>query len=131
MALLLWAAQGPLLGCSLVHNYDDPDGPRFEPLGKKQLLRTLALSTLPSELFDRPKAGFVLPIEVWAKEGLAGEIESTFADEALVRRVGLNPDALRRLLRAFRSGAPGLYWSRVWAPFVLLRWCRTHGLSLA
>lgn len=107
-----------------------PEGPRFHPLGKKALLKSLAMPSLDPTLFDRPKAGFVLPIELWAKDQLAGQIASTFADRALARGAGLDSDALGRLWRAFRSGAPGLYWSRIWAPFVLLDWCRRHKLSL-
>jgi len=107
-----------------------PERLRFANLGKKQLLRTLALSNIDKNIFDRPKAGFVIPIAVWAKDKLAGDIESMFSDRALVESVGLRPDLLQRLWRAFRDGAPGMYWSRVWAPYVLLRWCRAHGISL-
>jgi asparagine synthase (glutamine-hydrolysing) len=103
-----------------------PDGLRFDPLGKKSLLRTLAMPQLDAGLFDRPKAGFVLPISVWAKDRLATDIESTFSDKAFVESVGINPDALQRLWKSFVAGAPGMYWSRVWAPYVLLRWCREH-----
>jgi asparagine synthase (glutamine-hydrolysing) len=28
-----------------------------------------------------------------------------------------------RLWRAFLDRAPGLYWSRIWAVYVLVRWC--------
>ncbi len=108
-----------------------PDRPRFAPLGKKQLLKALAMPELDQTIFDRPKAGFVLPIEVWAKDQLAGEIDSLFADRALVESVGLRSEALARLWRAFRAGAPGIYWSRIWAPFVLLHWCRQHRIGLS
>ena len=107
------------------------DDDRFRPLGGKQLLRRLAMPDLDPALFDRPKAGFVLPIEVWAKDQLAGEIEALFADRVLVEEVGLRPEALGRLWRAFRAGAPGIYWSRIWAPFVLLHWCRQHRIRLS
>ena len=30
----------------------------------------------------------------------------------------------------YRAGAPGLYWSRIWALFTLLRWTREQGASL-
>ena len=106
------------------------DAARFAPLGKKQLLKKLAMPSLDPALFDRPKSGFVLPLKVWAKNELSGLIEALFAERALVESVGLNPDALARLWRAFRAGAPGLYWSRVWAPFVLLDYCRRQQLSL-
>ena len=107
-----------------------PDEARYSPVGKKQLLKSLAMPNLDRRIFDRPKAGFVLPIAVWAKDQLAGDIESTFANRALVESVGLRPDALQGLWKAFRSGAPGMYWSRVWAPYVLLNWCQTHGVGL-
>ena len=107
-----------------------PDEARFQPLGKKQLLKSLAMPSLDPTIFDRPKAGFVLPIEVWAKDQLAGDIEAHFTDRRLVERVGMDPIALGRLWRAFRAGAPGLYWSRIWAPYVLLDYCRRHKLAL-
>jgi asparagine synthase (glutamine-hydrolysing) len=107
-----------------------PDGSRFMPLGKKQLLKRLGMPKLDPSIFERPKAGFVLPIEIWAKDQLAGDIERVFADRALVESIGLRPDALSRLWQAFRAGARGIYWSRVWAPYVLLRWCREHSVAL-
>ncbi len=108
-----------------------PDADRFQPLGKKSLLRTLAMPDLDPSIFDRPKAGFVLPIELWAKDQLAENIEALFTDGALVESVGLQPLALGRLWRAFKAGAPGIYWSRIWAPFVLLHWCRQNRMELS
>jgi asparagine synthase (glutamine-hydrolysing) len=107
-----------------------PDDARFRPLGKKRLLKSLAMPNLDPTIFERPKAGFVLPIELWAKDKMAPKIEALFADRKLVESVGLRPEALGRLWRAFRAGAPGLYWTRVWAPYVLLDWCRSHEVSL-
>ena len=107
-----------------------PDAARFQPLGRKELLKRLAMPGLDPTIFDRPKAGFVLPIEVWAKDQLAEQISARFADRARVQSVGLDPEALGKLWRAFRAGAPGLYWSRIWAPFVLLTWCEQHGMGL-
>src|SRR5262249_30313020 len=46
------------------------DEPRFEPLGEKRVLREVALAHLDPALFDRPKAGFVLPIDRWARNAL-------------------------------------------------------------
>src|SRR5690606_34585413 len=107
-----------------------PDAVRFRPFGKKRLLKSLALLGVDSKVFERPKAGFVLPIEVWAKDRLASEIEAVFSNRQLVESVGLRPEPLQRLWRAFRNGAPGMFWSRVWGPFVLLHWCRTHNVGI-
>jgi asparagine synthase (glutamine-hydrolysing) len=107
-----------------------PDAVRFAPLGKKVLLRELALPNVDPSIFERPKAGFVLPLSVWARDLLAHDIESVFSDRALVESVGLSPDALQRLWSSFQRNAPGMYWSRVWSPYVMLRWCRVNGVSL-
>jgi asparagine synthase (glutamine-hydrolysing) len=104
---------------------------RFSPPGRKQLLRDVALARLDPALFDRPKAGFVLPIDTWARRRLQPQMQALFADAGLARRVGLRDEAVRTLWRSFIEGRPGLYWSRVWALYVLLSWCRTHDMSLA
>jgi asparagine synthase (glutamine-hydrolysing) len=107
----------------------DP-GRRFSPPRKKQLLRDLALSGLDPAIFDRPKSGFVLPIDTWARQRLQPQMEAVFGDAALARRVGLNAEAAHTLWRSFADGRPGLYWSRVWALYVLLSWCQTHDMTL-
>lgn len=104
---------------------------RFSPPGKKQLLRDLALSDLDPSLFDRPKSGFVLPIDRWARQRLKPEIDQAFADDDLIRSVGLQPSAVRTLWASYQAGKPGMYWSRVWAIYVLLAWCKRHDMRLA
>jgi asparagine synthase (glutamine-hydrolysing) len=108
----------------------DP-GRRFFPPRKKQLLRDVALARLDPAIFDRPKSGFVLPIDAWARQRLHAQIEARFADPHLAERAGLRGDAVRTLWRSFVDGRPGLYWSRVWALYVLLSWCETHDVFLA
>jgi asparagine synthase (glutamine-hydrolysing) len=103
---------------------------RFFPLGKKMLLREMALTKLDPKVFDRPKSGFVLPFERWMKNSLRDRIACMFADRQLAESVGLQPDAPLRLHRAFEAGAPGLYWSRVWALYVLMWWAKQYNASL-
>jgi asparagine synthase (glutamine-hydrolysing) len=104
---------------------------RFSPPGKKQLLRDVALARLDPALFDRPKSGFVLPIDVWARQRLRPQMEALFDDAGLAGRVGLRGETVRTLWRSFVAGRAGLYWSRIWAIYVLLSWCRSHDVSLA
>jgi asparagine synthase (glutamine-hydrolysing) len=100
---------------------------RYQPLGRKRFLRQVMDDDVPAEIFDRPKAGFVLPLELWCKRSLLAEVETTFQDLNLANAIGLNCETVARLWRAFRNGGPGLYWSRIWALFVLMRWCRRYG----
>jgi asparagine synthase (glutamine-hydrolysing) len=103
---------------------------RFLPARKKQLLRDVALARLDAAIFERPKSGFVLPIDTWARRRLQPRMEALFADSELPRRVGLRGEAVQTLWRSFLDGRPGLYWSRVWAIYVLLSWCQTHDMSI-
>jgi asparagine synthase (glutamine-hydrolysing) len=103
---------------------------RFSPLREKQLVREVALGRLDPAIFNRPKSGFVLPIDTWARQRLRPQMQALFADVGLARRVGLRAEAVQTLWHSFAGGRPGLYWSRVWAIYVLLSWCQTHDVSL-
>jgi asparagine synthase (glutamine-hydrolysing) len=106
------------------------DARRFRPLGRKALLRRIGLRGLDPALFERPKSGFVLPFDRWIRRRLGKAMDDTMRDAASLRSVGLAPDAVRRLWEAFQAGAPGMYWSRVWGVFALVRWCQRHGVTL-
>lgn len=102
----------------------------FEPIGKKQVLLDTALSRLDRSLFDRPKAGFVLPIDAWCRERLGSTVERTFMDSDHCRAVGVDPRTAERLWTAFQRADSGLYWSRIWSLFVYLRLCKRESLEL-
>jgi asparagine synthase (glutamine-hydrolysing) len=104
------------------------DEARYSPIPKKSALRRIGLRGLDPALFDRPKTGFVLPFDRWIRRRLGAAMDDTMNDARALREVGLNPDAVGRLWRAFRDGAPGMYWSRVWAVYVFVRWCQRHGV---
>ena len=108
-----------------------PDAQRFHPLRRKQMLRNIGLQGLDPAIFDRPKSGFVLPFDKWIRRGLTKTMADTLLAPDLCRSVGLNPETVGRLWQAFQSGQRGLYWSRVWAIYMLLRWCNRHGVKLA
>ncbi|MBT8422430.1 MAG: asparagine synthase C-terminal domain-containing protein, partial [Gammaproteobacteria bacterium] len=107
-----------------------PEAQRFHPLGKKMLLRQIVADQLDPAMFDRDKAGFELPLEVWCKRLLSDRLRDTFQDLNLAHAAGLNAETVGRLWRAFERGGAGIYWSRVWSIYVLLNWCRRHGVYL-
>ena len=105
-----------------------PDEARYRPVRRKAALRRIGLRGLDPALFDRPKSGFVLPFERWIRQGLSGPIDRTLRDASAVSAAGLDPATVARLWKAYLDGAPGLYWSRIWALYVLVRWCLRHGV---
>jgi asparagine synthase (glutamine-hydrolysing) len=107
-----------------------PDARRYDPIGRKATLRRIGLRGLDPALFDRPKSGFVLPFNRWIRRGLRKAMDETLSDPLAIKPAGLNPDAVGRLWRAFLDGSPGVYWSRVWALYVLIRWCHRNRVYL-
>jgi asparagine synthase (glutamine-hydrolysing) len=103
-----------------------PDGPRFDPVGRKALLRRVGLEGLDPAIFEKPKTGFVLPFDRWIRRGLKDKMDETLRDAAAARAAGLAPEPVARLWQAFLDGAPGVYWSRVWALYVHVRWCHKN-----
>jgi asparagine synthase (glutamine-hydrolysing) len=121
----------PLVDQVLVEDVERlPTQARFAPIGTKAALRRMGLQGLDPKLFDRPKAGFVLPYDRWLRGALGSLIDGTMRDPAAIAPTGLDPAAVARLWQAFLAGAPGLYWSRVWAIYVFVRWCHRHRVYL-
>lgn len=117
----------PLVDQVLFESVDGlPDQTRYQPLRSKALLRRIGLRGLDPALFDRPKSGFVLPLDRWIRTGLQKAMDQTLRDPQAVAPVGLDPVAVERLWRAFLEGAPGMYWSRVWSVYVFVRWCHRN-----
>jgi asparagine synthase (glutamine-hydrolysing) len=118
----------PLVDQVLFESVDRlPDQARYQPLGRKAMLRRIGLRGLDPALFERPKSGFVLPFDRWIRRGLLNTMDETLRDRQAIALVGLDSAAVERLWRAFLDGAPGIYWSRVWSVYVFIRWChRNH-----
>ena len=121
----------PLVDRVLVENVERLAGAdRFNPIGRKSMLRRIGLRGLDPALFDRPKSGFVLPYDRWLRSKLGKMIDSTMRDAQAIKPTGLDAMEVERLWLAYQDGAPGLYWSRIWAIYVFIRWCHRHRVYL-
>lgn len=103
-----------------------PEDVRYAPLRRKAMLRRIGLRGLDPALFERPKSGFVLPFDRWIRRGLKDAMDETLRDPQAIAPTGLNAGAVEQLWTAFLNGAPGVYWSRVWAIYVFVRWCHRN-----
>ncbi|MHC1949243.1 asparagine synthase (glutamine-hydrolyzing) [Bradyrhizobium sp. UFLA06-06] len=119
----------PLVDHVLFESVDAlPDQARYQPLGRKDMLRRIGLRGLDPALFERPKTGFVMPFDRWIRRGLKDAMDRTMRDPQAIAPTGLDPTAVERLWRAFLDGAPGMYWSRVWSIYAFVRWCHRNGV---
>ncbi len=65
------------------------------------------LRGLNAELFERRKAGFVLPYDRWLRSGLGKVIDGTMRDPEAIKPTGLDPQTVGRLWQAFSTERRG------------------------
>jgi asparagine synthase (glutamine-hydrolysing) len=94
------------------------------------MLRQSVRKDFDQAILERSKSGFELPLETWCQQELQGQIMDLFSDRSTCEAVGLDQAVVMRLWTAFTQNAPGLYWSRIWAVFVLLWWAKRYKAAL-
>jgi asparagine synthase (glutamine-hydrolysing) len=70
----------------------------------KLILKRLLFQHAPRALFDRPKAGFAVPIGAWLRGPLRGWAEAMLAPERLTRQGYLDPGMIHRRWEAHLAG---------------------------
>lgn len=90
--------------------------------GKQPLRRLLARRLAPA-LFERPKAGFTLPVELWLGRELRDWAESLLSERALREAGLLAPGPVRALWRRHLAGDTSRH-ALLWAVLMLQAW---HG----
>jgi asparagine synthase (glutamine-hydrolysing) len=93
---------------------------------RKPLLVDSVHDLLPSQVVDRPKAGFVLPFERWLRTALATPVRESLLDERHGGAVAgvLDPVATAAVWSDFERGRTS--WHRPWALYVLKEWSERH-----
>ena len=86
----------------------------------KQVLRRILYRHVPRELFDRPKAGFAIPIGEWLGGPLRDWAE-TLLDPAKLAESGFDPAPIGRRWRAHLAGERDFSTS-LWAVLVFQAW---------
>jgi len=92
----------------------------------KSILRRLLYKHAPRDLFDRPKAGFAVPVGTWMKGPLRAWAEDLL-DPARMRAQGyLDADIVQRRWRAHLNG--GQYTTQpMWSVLMFQAWLAENG----
>ncbi|MFK7817075.1 MAG: asparagine synthase (glutamine-hydrolyzing), partial [Planctomycetaceae bacterium] len=89
-------ARVPLLDHRVVeHAWRMEPNRRFAGAKQKQALRNVLKKYVPLEMFDRPKAGFGVPIDSWLRGPLRDWAEALLSEERLKREGYLSPAPIR------------------------------------
>ena len=94
--------------------------------GGKPLLKALLQRFVPAALFQRPKHGFSLPLQVWFGCGPTSVWADELADSESLRDCGwLNPLGIRAMAREHRDGIRD-HSQRLYFLLVLREWLNQH-----
>jgi asparagine synthase (glutamine-hydrolysing) len=104
--------------CSLPGDVRSPPGSR-----PKHLLREAIRDSLPRQVFDRPKTGFTLPVDVWMRGGIHDTCEA--AVESLAATPLFAGKDIRRLWQDLKDPRIESHWSRRIALVVLGSYLRS------
>jgi asparagine synthase (glutamine-hydrolysing) len=94
---------------------------------KKKIVQDAFRPLLPSELYNRPKKGFEIPLMSWFKKELWGLIDNELLEEEFIKQQEIfNPDAIRQLKKQLFSSNPGDCHFTIWALIVFQYWWKHH-----
>jgi len=96
----------------------------------KWILKQVARRRLPAEIVDRPKEGFVAPINAWQQRELRPAIERTLAAERLASHGLFRPQAVAGLLRRYYDGETSLQY-KIWTLFCFQTWWDALGATVS
>ena len=94
----------------------------------KLILRKILADHLPSELFERPKTGFGIPLSDWIRGPLSSWVEDLI-NPSMVKKYGiLNSDIVWKIWQEHRSGRQDWgYW--LWDLVSLQAWLEENSAS--
>ena len=96
-----------------------------ERAGTKGLLVEACRDLLPRAVYDRPKRGFALPMQIWMRGPLAPLVDEGLRET--ISRGLLSPQFVHETRSAFRSER--LHWTRLWSIVVLGQFAKRRELS--
>jgi len=94
---------------------------------RKRILQDAYRQILPSELYQRPKHGFEVPLLKWFRTELKDELLNTYLDDKFIREQNLFvPAEVEKLKQRLFSNNPGDVHAHLWAMLVFQHWWKKY-----
>ena len=117
-------ARTPLLDHKLIEFVGRiPSSLKMKGFVTKHIFKQAVRGLVPSEILDRPKQGFGVPIEQWINRQLRDRVHATLTESRTRQRGIINPAYVSVLLDEHESGRRD-HSARLWALFMLELWHR-------
>jgi asparagine synthase (glutamine-hydrolysing) len=115
-------ARAPLLDHKLIEAAARiPAALKMKRLDTKYILKRAVRGSVPDEILNRPKQGFMVPIQEWINKELRARIHDTLTSERARQRGVLEPRYVEVLLDEHERGRRD-HAGRLWALFMLESW---------
>jgi asparagine synthase (glutamine-hydrolysing) len=94
---------------------------------KKKILQDAFRDELPSEIYNRPKHGFEVPLMSWFKNELRSTIENDLLSDDFIEEQGIfNVAAIREIKNQLFSNNPEDTQATIWALIVFNTWWKKY-----
>ena len=118
-------ARAPLLDHQLIEFVTRiPGSLKMKGLETKHIFKRAVHDLVPTEILNRPKQGFGMPIQQWINEQLRERVHSTLTEARTVQRGYVEARYVRLLLDEHERGRRD-HSTELWALFMLELWHRT------
>lgn len=104
-----------------------PDDYKIAEGFKKRILKDAFRDILPTELYNRPKHGFEVPLLKWFRGDLRGLIEDDLLSDRLIKNQGLfDLHSIQLLKKRLFSKDPGDVHAQIWGLIVFQHWWKKY-----
>jgi asparagine synthase (glutamine-hydrolysing) len=80
-----------------------PTNYKYDGKTTKKILKDIVYDYLPSEMMERPKSGFSVPINKWLKSSLSGLIDEVINYDDIRKQGILNADFVEEMVKQFKA----------------------------
>jgi asparagine synthase (glutamine-hydrolysing) len=100
-----------------------PTSMKMKGLETKHIFKRAVRDLVPTEILDRPKQGFGIPIDRWINEQLRERVRGTLTEARTMERGFIEPGYVKLLLNEHERGRRD-HATELWALFMLELWQR-------
>ena len=119
-------ARAPLLDHKLIEFAAAlPENFKFDGQTTKRIFKTAVRSFVPSEILDRPKQGFGVPVDVWINQQLRPQMLAALREPRTVARGIFNQKYIETLLAEHERGRRD-HAHQLWTLWMLELWQRQY-----
>ncbi|WP_274476230.1 asparagine synthase (glutamine-hydrolyzing) [Mangrovimonas aestuarii] len=101
---------------------------KYKGKNKKRILKDILYKYVPEHIFDRPKAGFTMPFEVWFKSDLKEFVLDELSLDSLKSIPCIQSEKVAFMIDQHMKSK----WNRyllIWKALVLKQWLKTNGVG--